>query len=341
MPEQVYDLAIVGSGASGLAAAVRAAADGLRTIVLERGRPGGHMHSLARVELVLGHPVGLGGAELTERSVAQATRFGAEIRNDAEAVNLRAEGCVRHIDLADGSTITAHAVVLAMGAALPAGVPDAFLRFAGSGVYFAVPMQLPAALRMQDVFVTGDASASATAALRLARHCRTVTLLCTRRDFDLLSASVVSELRAMRTIAIRVNHELLDAHGVERLEAIVLRDRITGRTSYWTAAALFVVGLAEPRVSFVKGALALDENGFIATGQTFANWPLGRLPSPHETSTPGVFAAGAARRGASESIAASVEDGIAAALEAADYVKGLAAQCRAHDHPRVTHPHIA
>jgi len=337
MHAQVYDLAIVGAGASGLAAAVRAAADGLRTIALERGRPGGHMRSLARIELVLGYPVGISGAELTERSVAQATRFGAEIRTDAEAVNLRADGCVRYIDLADGSTTAARAVVLATGAELR-GVPDALLRFAGSGVYFAVPMQLPAALRMQDVFVTGAAAASATAAVRLARHCRSVTMLGARRDFDLLPPSVVSELRASRNIAIRLNHELLDAHGIERMEAIVLRDRITGRTSYWTAAALFVVGLGEPRVLFLNNALALDDSGFIATGQTFARWPLGRLPSPHETSMPGVFAAGTARCGACESIAASIEDGIAAALEAADYVKGLAAQCRAHNHPRAAHP---
>jgi len=326
---EAVDLIIVGGGATGLAAAVRAAADGLSAVVLERDAPGGHVRSHARVEAVLGHPVGITGAEFTERTVAQATRFGAQLRVGAEMVALHAHGRVREIALADGSTIAAYAVIVATGVQLPELVPASVLRFAGSGVYFAVPAQLPESLRGQDVLVAGSAETAVRAALRLSGDCRSVTLLgCSRREYDALAAERPVAIDGARIVTLKACHEIVDAYGVERVEALVLRDRRTGRTTFWNAAALFLVGAETPRVTALRDSVAISNEGFVVTGIQVPDWSLGRQPYSHETSVPGVFAAGAVRRGASDSIRTSIEDGIAAARQAGDYLKGLAATSR-------------
>jgi thioredoxin reductase (NADPH) len=333
-----FDLAIVGGGAAGLAAAVRAAASGVRVALLERGALGGRARDLVRVEAVLGHPVGLTGREFAERSAALARRFGADLRS-AEVAALRAEGGVRILDIAGGGALEARAVILAVGAEPPALPLPGLREFTGSGVHFALPGEIPERLRSEDVVITGAPLAAAEGALRLSAHCRSVLLLASERR---LPAELAQRLESTLNITVRSNGEIIEAAGVEQIETLLLRDRRSGRTTVRRAAALFVLGLDAPRTSWLAGALALDAGGFIATGPGAAEqapngpaWPLTRAPSPRETSVPGVFAAGSARAGAVPCTACSVEDGIGAAREAAEYLRGLSASGRNSTEPRL------
>ena len=317
-----FDLAIAGGGPAGLAAAIQAAAEGMRTVLLERGEPGGQAREIARVEAVPGFPVGLTGPELVERAVRQATRFGAELRTHAEAAGLRVDGDARAILLADGTEVAARAVIVATGAERPP-LPSGFT---GAGVYFGVPDALPEAFRCRDVFVAGEPRAAAAAALRLADHCRRVVLLSAGpRRTSAPGAERVHALDAASNVAARAA-EVVEVVGVERVEALVLRDPRTGRTAVRAAAALFIAGGGRPRTAWLDGALALDAGGFVATGpRASANpaWPLPRHAGRLEASVPGVFAAGGARACAGGGVAASVEDGIAAARQAGGYLRGL------------------
>lgn len=330
MMRERFDLAIAGAGMAGLAAAVHAAADGLRVVVVQRGEPGGMAREMARVETVPGFPVGLGGAELVARAVAQATRFGARIRTGAEVIGLRAEDGARVLRLADGSSVIARAVLVATGAGR-APLPAAGLRaFAGSGVHFAIPHVLPEALRARDVFVIGAPGAVARAAARLAAHCRGVVLLPTgaARCRALPAGDGQSSVCTPPNVRVWPHAEIVEAVGVERLEALVLRDRRTRRTAVRAASALFVLGTGRPLTAWLDGTVARDEPGFVLTGPAVAGdaedrRSLPRGADPLESSVPGVFAAGAARCGCGRGLAETVEEGMAAARQAGSYLRGI------------------
>lgn len=318
-----WDLAIAGGGPAGLAAAVHAAAEGLRTLVLERGEPGGGALGMARLEAVPGFPVGLAGTELVERAVRQAARFGAEVRTGTRAAALCVQGDVRLLRLADGTAAAARAVIVATGAERPDLALSGARELTGSGLYLGLPDRLPEALRGEEVFVAGEPSAAAEAALRLAGRCGGVVLLAARRA---VPARVAARLDAAGNVTLR-SAEVVEVAGVERMEAVVLRDRRTGRTAVRAASALFVVGGGRPRTAWVADALALDARGFVVTGPRASatpRWPLRRHAHPLEASVPGVFAAGGARRRGGCGVAASVKEGIAAARQAAGWLRGRA-----------------
>jgi thioredoxin reductase (NADPH) len=315
-----FDLAIAGGGMAGLGAAVHAAAEGLRVVVVERGEPGGVAREIARVEAVPGFPVGLTGPELVERAVSQAARFGAEIRTGTEAAGLWVDGDLRALVLADGASVAARAVIAATGSERAAMPVPGLAEFTGSGVCFGVPDVLPEAFRDGDVFVAGESTAAVRAARRLAGHCRSVVLLAAQGR-----AHLSEELRGAWNVTVRPHGEVAEVIGAQRVEALVLRDRRSGRTAVRTAAALFVVGADRPRTGWLAGALALDARGFVATGAgAAAGWPLARTAYPLESSVAGVFAAGGIRGGTACGLAAAVEEGIAAARQAGSYLRGLA-----------------
>jgi len=334
-----FDVAVVGAGAAGLAAAACAAAEGGRVVVLERGVPGGGLRECARLEAVLGYPVGLSGSEFAERALVQARRFGAEVRTGAEVCGLRSQGGALELILTDGSSVTARAAILAMGKE-PAELPAPGLRaFIGRGVYFGLPPVVPETLESQDVFVAGDPVAAARAALRLSRRCRRVVIVSRGgRIAARLPAGLVERLRARMGIVVRPHAEILEVAGVERIEALALRDRRSGKIAFRTAAALFLLGTGAPRTSWLTGTLALDARGAIVTfpdalsPRTLA-WPLARRPYPKETSHPCVFAAGAVRRRGAEHTEGVIAEGVSAAWAALQCVRGSATTGTGSDPP--------
>jgi thioredoxin reductase (NADPH) len=303
LSEARFDLAIVGGGATGLAAAIQGASDGLRVLLLERDTPGGRIRERARIEVVPGLPVGPTGEQFSEQAVSTAIRLGAEIRSASEVVALEPANPVNRLRLSDGSVVGARSVIIATGTEYPdLGVPG-IREFTGRGVYFGVPGSLPEILRGREVFVTGEPGAAATMALDLADHCRRVTIV----SSGALVPERVGEVLGTRLLArpeiVEEPHlGLAEAVGVHRLEALILKDGRNGRMRVRNAAALFVLGLDRPRTRWLAGTLALDARGYVLTGDAALARASTRLhccapPSRSglESSHSAVFAAGGAR----------------------------------------------
>jgi len=325
-----FDVAVVGAGAAGLAAAARAAAEGARVVVLERGIPGGGLLSFVRIEVVPGYPVGLSGPEFVERALDQARRFGAEVWTRADVSSLRTRGGAVALRLSDGASVTARAAILATGREAPDLSAPGLRALFGRGIYSGVPPVVPESLESQDVFVAGEPVAAARAALRLSRRCRRVVIV-TREGHiaTRLPARLFERLQARAGIVVRPHAEILEAAGVERIEALALRDRRSGKVAFRTAAALFLVGTGTPRTSWLEGTLALDAHGAIVTfpdavPSRAPPWPLSRPPLPKETSHPCVFAAGSARRRGAEHLEGVIAEGISAARAAVRCVRDAA-----------------
>jgi thioredoxin reductase (NADPH) len=329
-PERpLYDLLVVGGGGAGLAAALRAAADGLRVALIERDDVGGQLARVGRVEPVPGFPAGTGGAEFISRVVGQAQRFGAEIVTGREAVHLQRESEVWKVGLTDGSVLRGRALVIATGAE-PAHPHDAALSaFLGSGVYYALPDRVATTLTGRDVFIAGDPPAMAEAALLLYGQCRTVVLV--SRDVRVSNRMPLDAVRTLvvaGNVVLRAEAEIAAAGGVEHLETLVLQHTRTRRTSVRAAAAVFLLHRVTGRSEWLDGVLARDADGRILTGTSIGSakdHPGSARNGERfslESNRSGVFAAGEVRHGASRSIATAVEDGVTAARQAAEFLNG-------------------
>ena len=320
----VYDLVIVGAGPAGLASAVYGASEGLRTLIVERQAPGGQAGMSARIENYLGFPVGLSGADLARRAVAQAARFGAEILTPREARALRVENGYKVIELDDGSTVAAQALLIATGVSYRMlDLPGAD-RLLGLGVYYgaAVGEALDAAGR--DVFVIGGGNSAGQAAIYLARFARSVTMLVRGSSLAATTSQyLVDRIAGTPNIAVRTRTEVSALHGERALERITLRDQGTGQDETHDAHAIFVFIGALPRTEWLGDLVERDGAGYILTGPDLkraehrdaagdhrpAGWDVSRPPFWLETSVPGVFAAGDVRHRSVKRVASAVGEG--------------------------------
>jgi thioredoxin reductase (NADPH) len=341
---RTLDLVVIGGGVAGLSAALRAAGDGVGTLLIERGELGGQVGRLARIEPVPGFPVGIGGADFILRAIDQAERFGARIRCGSEAIAIERAGDVWNVVLSDSSVVHARSVVIATGAeTVDAGIVGA-LEFLGSGVYYALPDPPAGSLAGQEVFLVGEPAAMASAALRLREMCRTVVLVSRdARVSDRMPVHTVQALVAAGNVVLRPESEILALAGVEQLETVVIRHVRTGRTTVRAAAALFLLHHTLGRTAWLGGVLARDADGHILTGEASLDHAREAAPScwsasrqPLESSRPGIFAAGGVRHGAARSIAAAIDDGITAARQAAAYVRQHATAQLPVDIPHTT-----
>ncbi|HLF28403.1 MAG TPA: FAD-dependent oxidoreductase [Anaerolineae bacterium] len=306
-----YDLIIVGGGPAGLAASVYAASEGLRTLLIEKDAPGGQAGTSARIENYLGFPVGLSGADLARRAVAQATRFGVEILTPAEATSLRIKDVYRIINLSNGSAVSSHALLIASGVSYRRLDIPGIDRLAGAGVYYGSAVTEGMACRDKEVFIVGGGNSAGQAALYLSKYARGVTILVRGESLSAtMSQYLIDAIRAAPNITVRPRTTVIEVHGETNLATVTLCDAVTGETQTLPASALFIFIGALPRTEWVSAVVACDEHGFIPVGGPRPpGWPLDRDPFVLETNVPGIFAAGDVRQQAMNRIASAVGEG--------------------------------
>jgi thioredoxin reductase (NADPH) len=319
--KEPYDLVIIGSGPAGLAASVYAAADGLAAATIEALAPGGQAGTSPRIENYLGFPAGLSGAELTQRALIQAVKFGADFLLPRAAVTLRSGPDGSHdIGLDDGTDLLARAVVVATGARYrQLEVPGAD-RFQAFGLYYAATHLDADEWRGQEVIVVGGGNSAGQAALSLTAYASRVYLLVRRPELSAtMSRYLIERIGADDRIELMTSTLIRELVGEAKLEEVVV-ERSDGHTRRLFVHAVFALLGGVPRTGWMPLTIERDERGFVRTGEDVSSgartsppWSeLGRSPAPLETSVPGVFAAGDVRAGSVKRVAAAVGDGATA-----------------------------
>jgi thioredoxin reductase (NADPH) len=312
-----YDTVIVGGGPAGLGAAVYAASEGLRTVLVEREATGGQAGQSSRIENYLGFPDGVSGAQLTDRARRQAAKFGAEILTAATVTGLQARGSSRVVGFADGGEVAAHTVVLATGVSYHTLDAPGIKELTGRGVFYGSAATEAPACAGQDVYVVGGANAAGQAAVFLARHARQVTLVVRADGLERsMSHYLIRQIRDTENIGVRPSTRVAGAEGDEHLERLRLCDTVTGTVEEVPAGFLFVFIGAAPCTDWLDGVVERDQRGFLVTGPDLLHggrrppgWPLDRDPYYLEGSVPGVFAAGDARASSVKRVASAVGEG--------------------------------
>src|SRR5271168_1621916 len=294
-----YDLAIVGGGPAGLAAAVYGASEGLHTVMIEREAPGGQAGMSSRIENYLGFPMGLSGGDLARRAVVQAQRFGVEILSPQEALSVRVEGSYRFIKLADDSELSCHALMIAAGVYYGGGATEAL------------------ACQGEIIYVVGGANSAGQAAMNFARYAERVVML-VRGDSlaATMSQYLIDQIKETPNIQLWTHASVAEVHGDSHLEEISVLCSDSNKVERVPANAMFIFIGALPRTDWLGDLVERDERGFLLTGPDLIRngerpkgWTLERDPFLLETNVPGIFAVGDVRHGSVKRVASSVGEG--------------------------------
>jgi thioredoxin reductase (NADPH) len=307
-----FDLVVVGAGPAGLAAAVYASSEGLDSLVVERESIGGQAGSSSLIRNYLGFARGVSGSELAQRAYQQAWIFGARFLHAREVTGLQPANGRHLLSLSDGSVVSAAAVVLATGMSYRRlGVPE-LDALVGTGVFYGSSVSEARAHAGQDVYVVGGGNSAGQAAVHLSRHAGRVSVLIRRGSLaETMSSYLIEEIEATENIEVRPYSEVAGCSGDGALEAIAIRDSVSGQTETVPAAALFILIGAVPHTSWLPSLIRRDEWGYLLSGANLpaGSWPLSRPPLMFETSLPGVFAVGDAREGSTKRVASAVGEG--------------------------------
>ena len=311
-----YDQTIVGAGPAGLAAAVNAASEGLRTLVVEAVAPGGQAGTTSMIENLLGFPDGISGSELATRTTVQARRFGAELLLARPLVDVSADGPGYVAELSDGTLVRGRAVLLASGVEwrrldVP-GVDDLL----GAGVYYGAGPSEALACTGSRVVVVGGGNSAGQAVVRFSRYAQQVTLLVRGRDLGAsMSQYLIDHLSAIPNVEVRVRTQVAGLEADDRLRAVIVGSGDSPEPVRLPADALFICIGGAPRTDgAAEIGLVTNPAGYLVTGSDVArwpgsDWPLPREPLPLETNLPGAFAAGDVRYGSVKRCAAAIGEG--------------------------------
>lgn len=313
-----YDVSIYGAGPAGLSAAVYAASEGLRTILVERQAVGGQAGTSSLIENFLGFPGGIGGADFAERARQQAVSFGAEILLIREGIKAEFRDGKIHVDLADGSKLSARSNVCATGVEYRRlGVPDEE-RFVDAGIYYGAALSEAPLCASEEVVVVGGGNSAGQAAMHLSVYANHVTLLVRGEQLAAsMSDYLLSRLEKTPNVTIATQRQIVALHGDDCLQEVVILDRATGEDSIKQTRRVFVLIGGQPNTEWARDTdIVRDPAGYLITGPDLldrgtvpAVWTADRQPLYLETSVPGSFAAGDVRRGSVKRVASAVGEG--------------------------------
>jgi thioredoxin reductase (NADPH) len=311
-----YDLAIIGGGPAGLAAAVYGASEGLHTVMIEREAPGGQAGMSSRIENYLGFPAGLSGGDLARRAMVQAQRFGVEILSQ-EAVGVRTEGPYRIIKFADNNEISCHALMIATGVQWRRLEAPGIDRLQGAGVYYGGGATEALSCKGEIVYVVGGANSAGQAAMNFSRYADRVVILVRGSSLaSTMSQYLIDQIKATPNIQLWTHASVAEVHGEQHLEELSVFCSDTNKVERVPASAMFIFIGALPRTDWLASVVERDERGFILTGpdlirdgQRPKGWALDRDPFLLETNVPGLFAVGDVRHGSVKRVASGVGEG--------------------------------
>ncbi len=315
---RIHDVAIVGAGPAGLAAAVYAASEGLDAVVIESEFPGGQAGSSSRIENYMGFPMGVSGQELTGRAVVQAEKFGAHMMVGEKVVKIRCDQRPYQLTLENGRVIDARSIVIATGAQYNKPKVANLERFEGQGIYYAATFMEAQLCTSEEIIVVGGGNSAGQAAVFLAGTASKVYMLVRGKGLsETMSRYLVQRIVENPAIELHFQTEIVALAGDAHLERVTCLNRATGEESAHDLRHVFVLAGASPRTDWLRECLALDEQGFILTGRDLDpilasapfKWPLSRPPQMLETSLPAVYAAGDIRSGNVKRVASAVGEG--------------------------------
>jgi thioredoxin reductase (NADPH) len=325
--QAVYDLAVVGCGPAGLAAAVYGASEALSTVVLERTAPGGQAGGTMLIENYLGFPTTVSGRELIERAVLQARKFDAGLSIPAPVAGLSFENAYSVLRLETGESVVAKCLLIATGAEYRRLLAEGCAQFEGSGVYYAATVNESDVCEQQDAVVVGGGNSAGQAAVFLARRARKVFLLIRGDDlYKSMSAYLARRIEQTPNVEVLYHTTVVRMHGDKHLVSVTVADRKTGQERTLMTPALFSFIGAVPRTDWLPQEIERDNEQFVRTGLAVAgspHWSARRQPFLLETSRPGVFAAGDVRSGSVKRFTSAVGEGAMAVQFVHEHLKGM------------------
>lgn len=313
----MYDVAIIGAGPSGLAAAVYGGSEGLNSVMIERRAPGGQAGTSSRIENYLGFPSGLSGADLSRRALTQATRFGVEFLTPQEVTGITLADTYKIIKLRNGDELNTRSVIITTGVDYRSLEASDIERFTGAGVYYGASTTEAHACKEQDVYIVGGGNSAGQSAMYLANHAKNVYLLIRKPDLSsTMSQYLIDQIKGTPNIHVLGETVVGKVYGNDKLEEICLEDIKSKSQRQVKCAALFIFIGAKPVTDWIGLDIIKDDKGFIETGRDLMKypafkkaWKLKREPFLLETCSPGIFAAGDVRSGAMNRVASAVGEG--------------------------------
>lgn len=303
----VFDVAVVGAGPAGLAAAVYAASEGLRTIVIEGVAPGGQAGTSSKIENYLGFPTGVSGQELAGRAQVQAQKFGAKLAVSRSVTALSCETSPYMLTLDGGQNILSRSIVIATGARYRRLDVSNYSQYENQGIHYAATAMEATLCSGSEVIVVGGGNSAGQAAVFLSKTVAHVHILIRADSLsDTMSDYLIQRIKSSPKITLHPRTEITALHGEKFLTDVCWIDRATGRTEDRPISSIFVMIGAVPNTEWLDNCLRLDRRGFIQTGVGADGTP---LESPYATQKPGIFAVGDVRSGSVKRVASGVGEG--------------------------------